>query len=196
LLEVEGDHQTARRSWEDAAAVARTIGDRHTLGMALAGLGYLARLRGDLKQAAALFGECLALGKELGPSWRVLPRAVGGLAGVAALAGDSVRSARLFGVAESLWNASGKRDMPWWRVIFDADTTTLRAALGDGRFAEALAEGRAMRLEEALAYASDTAPTKREQFLRQDNLAVVDARAIREPLFKRPVGGDACWAGG
>jgi len=81
-------------------------------------------------------------------------------------------------VAESLWNASGKRDMPWWRVIFDADTTSLRAALGDGPFAEALAEGRAMRLEEALAYASDTEQTKREQLIREDNLAVVDAPAM------------------
>jgi ATP/maltotriose-dependent transcriptional regulator MalT len=153
VLAVEGDYETARRSWEEAAAVARTTGDRHTLGMALAGQAHLARLRGDLDAAAALFHECLALGTELGPFWRVLPRALTGLAGLAALAGDSIRSARLFGAAESLWNASGKRDMPWWRVVFDADTTRVRAALGEGPFAEALAEGRAMRLEEALAYA-------------------------------------------
>jgi len=155
LTEIEGDYQRARPIWEEAAAAARPTGDRHTLGMALAGLGHLATLRGDLDEAAALFHECLALGTELGPLWRVMPRALGGLAGVAAVAGDCVRSARLFGVAESLWFASGKRDMPWWHAVFDADTTRVRAALGEGPFAEALAEGRAMRLEEALVYAFD-----------------------------------------
>jgi tetratricopeptide (TPR) repeat protein len=180
LTDIEGDYRTAHPIWEEAVAVARTTGDRHTLGMAIAGLGHQARLRGDLDNAAALFHECLVLGSERGRSWRVTPRALGGLAGVAALAGDCVRSARLFGAAESLWKGSGKRDMPWWRAVFDADTSRVRAALGDAPYAEALAEGRAMRLEEALAYAFDN-PTIEALTAVQPNVRAGDAHRRPDP---------------
>jgi hypothetical protein len=175
LMDTEGDYRWARPTWEEAVGVARTAGDRHTLGMALAGLGHQARLRGDLDNESALLHECLVLGSEIGPSWRVTPRALGGLAGVAALAGDCVRSARLFGAAESIWKRSGKRDMPWWRAVFDADTSRVRAASGDGPYAEALAEGRAMRLEEALAYAFDH-PTIDALTAVQPNVRAGDAQ--------------------
>lgn len=151
VVEHYGDSAAARRFRQQAAELGRAIGDRHSLGIALAGLAHLARERGDLVEATACFHECLRLGTELGPSWRVLPRALGGLAGLACLSGEYAGSARLFGAAESLWDASGKRDMPWWREIFEADMLAVRRALGDGPFEAALAEGRAMRLEQVLA---------------------------------------------
>jgi predicted ATPase/transcriptional regulator with XRE-family HTH domain len=155
VMEHDGDFAAARTFREEAAALARAVGDRHSLGIALAGLAHLARQRGDLAEATAHFHECLRLGTELGPSWRVLPRALGGLAGLACLTGDYLGSARLFGAAESLWDASGKRDMPWWRAVFDADTLAARRALGDDAFSKALAEGRAMRLDQVLASTLD-----------------------------------------
>src|SRR5262249_23721985 len=121
VMEHDGEYDAARRVREEAVAFAKAIGDRHSLGIALAGLAHRARLRGELAEATAHFHQCLGLGTELGASWRVLPRALGGLAGLACLEGDHPRSARLFGAAESLWDASGKRDMPWWRTVFDAD---------------------------------------------------------------------------
>jgi hypothetical protein len=154
-MEHDGDFAVARTFREEAAALARAVGDRHSLGIALAGLAHLARQCGDLAEATAHFHECLRLGTELGPSWRVLPRALGGLAGLACLTGDYLGSARLFGAAESLWDASGKRDMPWWRAVFDADTLAARCALGDDAFSKVLAEGRAMRLEQVLASTLD-----------------------------------------
>jgi hypothetical protein len=82
-----------------------------------------------------------------------VPRALGGLAGLACIEGDYLRSARLFGAAGLLWDASGKRDMPWWRAVFDADIERVCRVLGDESFGTVFAEGRAMRLEQALAYA-------------------------------------------
>jgi tetratricopeptide (TPR) repeat protein len=156
VMEHDGDYDAARRFREEAVAVAREIGDRHSLGIALAALAYQARVRGDLAQATAHLHECLRLGTELGRSWRVLPRALGGLAGLACLEGDYRGSARLFGAAESLWDASGKWDMPWWRAVFDADRATVGSILGEDSFAEAFGEGRAMRLEDVLESALDS----------------------------------------
>jgi len=42
------------------------------------------------------------------------------------------------------------------RLPSDADGATVRAALGDGPFTDAVAEGRSMRLDHAVAYASST----------------------------------------
>jgi hypothetical protein len=95
----------------------------------------------------------LLLGTELGGSWRVLPRALAGLAGLASAESDYVRAARLLGAAYSLWDASGKRDMPDWQAVFETDAATAREAMGDGPFSDAVAQGRAMRLEQVVAYA-------------------------------------------
>ena len=168
VMEHDGDYAAARRLREDAAASAREVGDRHSLGIAITGLAHLARLRGDFVEATHQFRECLRLGTELGPSWRVLPRALGGLAGLACLEGDYLRSARLFGAAGSLWDASGKRDMPWWRTVFDADVETVCDALGDESFAIAFAEGRAMRLDQVLAYALNESPRGRRSRVRAE----------------------------
>jgi hypothetical protein len=43
--------------------------------------------------------------------------------------------------------------MPWWRAVFDADIERVCRVLGDESFGTVFAEGRAMRLEQALAYA-------------------------------------------
>jgi predicted ATPase len=153
VAEYEGDYETSRGLREESVRVARAIGDRHSLGIALTGLAYLARLRGDVDEAIALLRESLLLGTELGASWRVLPRALCGLAGVALIHGALTRAACLLGAADALWDASGKRDMPQWRAVFDADATIVRQALGDGVFGDAAAEGRGMRLEDVITLA-------------------------------------------
>jgi predicted ATPase/DNA-binding XRE family transcriptional regulator len=149
----QGDNDAARRFREESAAVARAIGDRITLGLALCGLALLARQRGDMEESRILFKEALVLGTEVGWSWRLIPRALAGLAGVATLTADYLKSARLFGSAEALLEASGQRDTPQWRAVFDADVAEVQAALEGGPFMAAWAEGRAMRADQAVAYA-------------------------------------------
>ena len=158
VAQYQGDYQLSRSLREESAEVARQIGDRHSLGIALTGLAHLARLQSDFHEAAALLHKSLLLGTELGASWRVVPRALNGLAGLACDAGDYLRSACLLGAAGALWDASGKRDMPQWRAVSAADAIMVRGALGDQAFTEAVAEGRVMRLEDAVQYALEALP--------------------------------------
>ena len=141
--------------------LAQRTGDRIVLGLALAGLADLARLRGEREEAEHLFSEALSISAELGPFWRVVPRALSGLAGIARLSGDNVRSARLFGAAAAVWEASGKRELANWRTIVDADVADVHASLGDEPFAAAWAEGHAMRIEEALSCAFEAVTDSR-----------------------------------
>jgi hypothetical protein len=106
-----------------------------------------------LEETSAVLNECLQLGTQLWASWRVLPRALSWLAGVVSLGGEYGRSARLLGAADALCDASGKRDTPQWQTVFEADVAMVRSALGYEPFSEAMVEGRAMRLEHALACA-------------------------------------------
>lgn len=83
-------------------------------------------------------GECLA-----------------GFAGPATNQGRSQWAARLLGAAEALLRASGGA---WWladRVEYERNLATIRAALSEEAFAAAWAEGQAMTLERAIAYASE-----------------------------------------
>jgi hypothetical protein len=76
-----------------------------------------------------------------------------GLACISAAEGEAERAARLFGAAEALREAVGYQHTPEedpWRGPYLASA---RSRLGEEAREEALAEGRAMTLERAIAYA-------------------------------------------
>ncbi len=151
----EADFAAARQYREAAASLAREISDCHTLGLALAGLALVARVQGNLDKSAKLFNETLRVGSELKDQW-IIPRAIGGLAGAAVLAGNYVRAARLFGATAAMRGVSGiKEAARSFRVMYERDEAEARTALGDETFAAAWAEGRAMTVEQAVAYALD-----------------------------------------
>ncbi len=84
-----------------------------------------------------------------------------GLAGVAARRGDIERVARLFGAAEALGEAaSATPSFPPARALYEQDLASVRQELDTKRFAAAWAEGRAMTLEQAIAYALEDGPDK------------------------------------
>ena len=133
--------------------VARAIRDRHTLGLALAGLGQVARAQGNHDESAKLFNETLLVSSEIGDQW-IMPRALGGLAGAAVLAADYDRAARLFGIMAAMRAASGIGEAAGsFRIVYERDESEARTALGDEEFVAAWAEGRAMTREQAVAYA-------------------------------------------
>jgi predicted ATPase/class 3 adenylate cyclase len=148
----EGDIRAARALREQSASLAREIGERYTLGVALAGQALLTRLQGDPDESTVLFQEALLVSSQLEDPV-IVPRALAGLASAARSAADYDKAARLFGTVEALREASGTRELPAWRVIFDQDILEVRAALGDESFAAAWAEGRGMTLEQAVTYA-------------------------------------------
>jgi predicted ATPase len=144
-----GDYRTSCTLREKSATIAREIGDRYTLGFALAGLGSLARARGAHAESLALLKEALAVSSEL-ENTLIMPRVLAGLVGSAGLAADYTRAARLVGAVDALWDATGSRDLPVWRVMFDQDVMNVRTALGEELFTAAWAEGRGMGLEQTI----------------------------------------------
>jgi hypothetical protein len=75
------------------------------------------------------------------------------LADLSTSQGRPQEAARLLGAAEALLKASGSTWWPADRVEYERNLATLRAALSEAAFAAAWAEGQAMTLERAIAYA-------------------------------------------
>ena len=147
---VRGNHAAARAPLEESLVVWREMGNVAGETQALLGLGDLARAEGDLSIAHARYAEALRVGRANGarsflrPVTRVLLR----LASVNSAAGDPRRAARIFGAeAAARGNMTmfqGRRDQ------WEDDLAAARATLGEAAFEAAWAEGRAMRLEEAI----------------------------------------------
>ena len=119
---------------------------------ALDTLGWAALLSGEPERAKAVLAESLTLSKELGDKGTLL-MSLEGLACVAGAEGEALRAARLFGAAEALMEEIGYRLVPQERVVLEPYRASVRSRLGEATGEEALAQGQAMGLEEAIEYA-------------------------------------------
>ena len=117
----------------------------------------MASHQGDYVRAEELHKESLALCRQVGEKW-VISLCLEELAGVACLRGEHARAARLWGAEESLREAIGVGVRALYRAEYDCGVAAARAGLGEEAFAAAWAEGRAMTLEEAVAYALEEEP--------------------------------------
>ena len=80
---------------------------------------------------------------------------VGGYAGVGLATGSPEVAARLLGVASHVRASAGLAVWPLVAPLLDGFTAGVRAALGDEAFDAAFAEGAAVPIADALAYARD-----------------------------------------
>jgi predicted ATPase/DNA-binding CsgD family transcriptional regulator len=159
---LRGDPERATLLIEEAVELARERrrGFMGLLSRPLDNLGWAALLGGELGRAKAQLGENLALSKELGDKGTLL-MSLEGLACVAGAKGEAIRSARLFGAAESLQEAVDYRLVPQERAVLEPYRASVRSRLGAATWEEAFAEGGAMGLDRAIAYAlSDEKPSK------------------------------------
>jgi non-specific serine/threonine protein kinase len=164
----QGDLTTAQRHFQEALALYRAGGRGRTTYSArmLFRLGQVLREMGDHAAARGALEEALALCWELGD-----PRLPYGLAQLARVAlneheaaahtepfsgtrrAQNERAARLLGAAEAASQALGKARPVALSQEFERMVDTARAALGEEAFAVARDEGRAMTVEQAVAYA-------------------------------------------
>jgi predicted ATPase/class 3 adenylate cyclase len=155
----QGDDRRARELYEGALTRARGRGDKHAIAYVLRGLAYLLRACNDSGQAEALFKESLTQVWEL-KDQRCACLSIGGLARATVGQGRDARAARLFGMAEGIGQLVGTRVPPAEREAYEQDLATVRGVLSEESFAAAWAEGRAMSIEQAIAYALEgSAPT-------------------------------------
>ena len=118
----------------------------------------MTRDRGSDRQATGYLVEGLRLSHELGNKAAVA-WALEGLAEVVSRQGAVARSARLLGAANGLRQAVAVPLPPAARKRLERLLGTLRAQISEAAWTAAWAEGRAMSLEQAVAYALEQEPT-------------------------------------
>ena len=117
----------------------------HSLGETALGVGRLDEAARWLAQALTL---SQALSDPAGTAW-----CLAGLGSVAALDAVPERAARLWGAAERQRQSIGCRTAPAARATYERAMAQARAQLSEATFAAAWEHGRAMKLEQAIAYA-------------------------------------------
>lgn len=152
------DYALASSLLEESLALFRANEDYWGLTLPLRHLGVIALRQGDYARAATLLKETLVLLRQLGEK-TFISRSLESLAAVVAMRDDHRRAARLFGAGEALREEIGASILPYHRPDYDHAVTVARAGMGEEAFAAAWAEGKAMTLDEAVAYALETPTT-------------------------------------
>jgi DNA-binding NarL/FixJ family response regulator len=153
-----GDGDAATGLYREGVARAREGRDAWGAATVLFHWGNLASAQGNCNQAITLYREGLALYASLAAKWGIA-LCVWGLTGACGAQGLSQRAARLSGAEQALHQQLGiarRRDPS----AYERGVAAARAALGEERFEALAAEGRAMSLDEVVAYAlsADDAP--------------------------------------
>ena len=143
-----GDPAAARRKADDAVAVAPGM---HRV-FALARRARVAIEQNDLEQAESDSHEALAGASNL-QGYFVIPDVFECLATLAAGAGAYREAAHLFGAAQARRGVTGYVRFKIYDPAHEASVAGLREAMGDNEFEEAWAEGEALSIDEAIAYA-------------------------------------------
>jgi len=151
----EKDYTRARARFEESLALRRELGDTWGLAQSLMGLATVEQEAGAYGEAHALLKEGLAIELDAGDRLG-MAGTLESLAALAAAEGRWVQAARLQAAASLLRERLGVH--PWETVTRDRErqVDAARTALGEDAFAEAWANGRAMTLDETLAYALKT----------------------------------------
>lgn len=143
----QGDYDRAAGFAEESLIEVRAVSNPGGVGYVLRLLGHIRLAQGDLERAATLYAESVR--SDGVPSFVVI-ECLEGFAGVAAGRGQHQRAARLFGAADAVREAIGFPRFSTDRDHYDRAVTVVRAALGDAAFGSAVAQGRTMRLNEAV----------------------------------------------
>jgi ATP/maltotriose-dependent transcriptional regulator MalT len=146
----QGDPATARALLEESLTLFKEMGKRQYIAQSLSGLAVVALVQGDYAAARALLEESFALFKLGGNQWSIAGCLVV-FAALAAAQGEWTRAARVSGAAEALCKAINGVLSPGERVMQQFTSAGSRAQLGEDVFTAALAEGRTMTPEQALA---------------------------------------------
>jgi tetratricopeptide (TPR) repeat protein len=157
-LQMAGDLEGAREVMTARLSRARAAGNEAVVFVESMNLSMVERQLGNLDRAHALSLEALAIvaGKR---DEMAIPWVINGLAAVTSARGASQRGATLVGIAEGLLERAGGEWPPDERRQFEETLATLSSRLSPEALAEARRAGRALELDEALAYASGSDPS-------------------------------------
>jgi non-specific serine/threonine protein kinase len=152
VARAQGDIDRAIALMEEAHVLTREQADSWSIAFALSILGNLNLQAGDSARAEALQKESLALRHAIGDGVGI-GHSLDRLGWVANVRGHALRAARLWGAGDAIRRRVGAAPHPQWQVELERHVTAVRTRLGDGAFDNAWAEGGALDLEQAVAYA-------------------------------------------
>ncbi len=172
----QGDYPSASTFLEESLAICRELKFKQGIASALNTLGTVSYVLGHYQLARAQLAESLTVYHELGYK-RDVAECLEGLAGVAAAQKQPMHAARWFGLAEALREMIGAPVQAALRADYERDVATTRAQLDELTFAAAWAEGKAMKLEQAIKEAMEPAA----QIVAERLVAQPPELAVQEP---------------
>jgi tetratricopeptide (TPR) repeat protein len=149
-----GDYSQARALWTESHAVRLEVGDRWILNMHRISLGQLAIIEGEYAAARDVLAESLQFWRDAGVVGEMPADALRNFGWLAAAQGQSRRAIRLLAAARAL-DPTPSGYARWIAGAFEAALDCARRNLSADEQRVAEAEGRAMTLSEAIAYALD-----------------------------------------
>jgi uncharacterized protein HemY len=153
----EGDYPRARSLFEESLALCREMNNRRRIAYELRNLGHVARFEQDFTSARAYYVESLTHYRDLDAKPGIA-NLLDAFARLATAQNRMERAARLFGAADALRVSINASVPPLERKDHEEGVVAARDALGEEAFAAAWAAGKAMALEQAIAYARDHPP--------------------------------------
>jgi predicted ATPase/transcriptional regulator with XRE-family HTH domain len=149
---LQEDYDQAERFYTEGMAPGVEMGYQVQHPYPLRCLAYLVLRRGDLKKAVELCRTSLQLNLDMYDR-RGVAACLAALACVARMQGQLIRAAHLFGAVEAILVSIAATLLPIDQREYDYNIAALRGQLGADEFAAAWAEGRSMKMEQAIAYA-------------------------------------------
>ena len=147
---IQDDRVTSLILHEQALVIFRELGDRYFQSAALRQIGNLHVRQGDMARGVAALREALFLAQELESKFEIYAL-IWSFAQAAQRAGNFGRAVSLYWAAKNTSDSIGV----WWQqdeVELQNILAVCRAALDEAEFTAAVGEGRAMTMEQAVAY--------------------------------------------
>jgi predicted ATPase len=120
LTGIQRDYALSEKYGNECMDLARELGDRAGLAVAINSLAVLRREQLDLSAAHKLFEQCVALWREL-DDWKGVAGALSNLASVAKLEGDYERSRKLYAECLATFRTVGDREGVAWSLNYQGD---------------------------------------------------------------------------
>lgn len=147
-----GEHTQARSLYEESLALFEQLGDQKRIAWTLDSLGDLAQLEANHEQARSLYERSAAIGFELDHR-RLIAHSLQGLAGLAAAGSQPGRAFRLAGAAAGILASIGVAPSVFNQDLLRRWLQPAQQALSAQASASSWAEGQALSVEQAVAYA-------------------------------------------
>ena len=154
VARTQGQYDLARKYYEECETLLHDTGETVDLARFAHNLGYIAQHEGDFTRSESQFRKSLTIFRRLG-NRRGIAECLAGLAGLKARQGEAQWGATLLSAAESLIQSTGGAWWPADRVEVEANQEIIRSALSELELTAAQKEGKAMTLDQALAFASE-----------------------------------------